>query len=329
MRKATLFGAVLVMCSALVAVSAAQSAQAQEAPPQGAGQQSSQAPQTAQAPRQPRPIAVEQLTPNVYWVKNIGSGGFIVGDKGVIVMDTGGSTAIGKQIVDAVAKVTPKPIDTLILSHGDGDHVDGIAAFPAGIKIIAQENNKKFLEAAVASGETGPESPKVPADRLPNHGVGNRENVTIDGVKMELLHWAPAHTSGDLVVYLPTEKIVFTGDVIVMDQHDLPLVHMDKGGTSKGWVESVKGMLALDADKYVVGHEGVVGKDVLERQLQKAVAERQKVKELYDQGKSLAEIQAAVGDPVPNPNAGNGPQRPPRFPPYSEVVYQELKAGRY
>jgi len=54
-----------------------------------------------------------------------------------------------------------------------------------------------------------------PADHLPNQLVTkNKENLKIDGVKIELLHWAPAHTSGDLVVYLPSDKIVFTGDII-------------------------------------------------------------------------------------------------------------------
>jgi glyoxylase-like metal-dependent hydrolase (beta-lactamase superfamily II) len=257
----------------------------------------------------------------------VGFGAFIVGDKGVIVIDTGGSPGVGKQIVDAVAKVTPLPITTLILSHDDADHVDGIAAFPSGMEIIAQENSKKFIADAIASGDTGPEAPKVPAAYLPNHTVAKREVRTIDGVKLELLHWAPAHTNADLVVYLPDQKLVLLGDLLVMDQHDLPLIHMEKGGTSKGWIESVKGVLALDATKYVVGHEGVVGRDGIEKQLQAAVAEREKVKQLYDKGMSLADIQAAVGDPIPPPPGVKA--SPAHFPPYSEVLYTELKEGKY
>lgn len=325
MRKPAFFLLFLLAIWAAAATSGAQGvpAQSSAAPGQGGPQQGSGAPA---APRTPRAIEVQQLTPNVYWVKNVGFGAFIVGDNGVIVLDTGGSPATGRQILDAVAKVTPKPVNTLILTHGDGDHVNGIAAFPAGIKIIAQENTKKFLADVIASGETGPETPKVPADHLPNQTVGNREDLTIDGVRMQLLHWAPAHTSGDLVVYLPDQKLVLAGDVIVLDQHDYPLIHMEKGGTSKGWIESVQGMLALDADKYVVGHQGVVGKDALQKQLDKAIAERQQVKELYDEGKSLQQIEAAVNDPDPNipkPTAG------PNFPPYSEVVYTELKSGKF
>lgn len=339
MRKSQFFSTLIVLLVAVCTLTTISAAQG--APSQGAGPQ-------VQPPK-PRPIVVERLTPNVYWVKDGGFAAFIVGDKGVIVMDTGGSPAIGKQILEAIAKVTPKPVTTVILTHCDGDHVKGLPAFPAGIEIIAQEENKKILEAAAASGETGPESISIPADHMPNHVFANREDLTINGVKLQLLHWAPAHTSNDLVIYLPDQKIVLVSDIIVLDQHSLPLIHQDKGGNSKGWVTSVQGILSLDASLYVVGHEGAVIRDVLEKQLQATVAEREKIKELYDKGVPLAQIQAEVGDPVPSqpsaaapgpgPNATNGSganqnaaaaaAHGPRFPPFSEVVYQELKAGTY
>jgi glyoxylase-like metal-dependent hydrolase (beta-lactamase superfamily II) len=329
MRKSPFF--VMIAAVALVAVwgsAAISTAQAVQSP--AAVPLSSMPPAVAQSqPRGPRPIEVQRLTPNIYWVRNIGFGAFIVGDKGVILIDTGGSPAVGKQILDAVAKVTTKPVTTVILTHGDGDHVNGLSAFPANIQIIAQENCKKALEAALAAGNTGAGSVLVPADHLPNHVVANREDATIDGVKLQLLHWAPAHTPGDLIIYLPAEKIVLAGDLIVMDQHSLPLIHRDKGGTSKGWVTSVQGVLALDASLYVVGHEGAVIRDVLEKQLQATIAEREKIKELYDKGVPLAQIEAEVGDPPPSQNAANGPGGGPRFPPFSEVVYQELKDGTY
>ena len=90
------------------------------------------------------PFITHQLKPNVYWVE--GGGGnstVIVGDKGVIVVDVKVSKAGGQELLDDIAKITPKPVTTVILTHSDGDHINGLAAFPAGLKIIAQENNKK------------------------------------------------------------------------------------------------------------------------------------------------------------------------------------------
>ena len=90
----------------------------------------------AQAPA-PVPFTAHQLTPNVYWIEGGGgNSGVIVGDKGVIIVDAKTTLAGGKELLDNVAKITPKPVTTVILTHSDGDHVNGLAAFPTGIKII-------------------------------------------------------------------------------------------------------------------------------------------------------------------------------------------------
>src|SRR5262249_26322162 len=149
----------------------------------------------------------------------------------------------GKELLEAIAKITPKPVTTVILTHSDGDHVNGLASFPAGITIIAHEGNKKEQEAALARGGRG----APPSDHLPTQVITkNKENLKINGAKFELLHWAPAHTSGDLVVFLPSEKIVFTGDIIATQLPD-PLIHAEKNGSSEGWVTTTKGMVALKA----------------------------------------------------------------------------------
>ena len=153
-------------------------------------------------PPQPPPLTMKQLKPDV-WVGLGGAGGnstIIIGKTSVIVVDAKQTEAGAKDLLAEIAKITPKPVTTAIITHSDGDHVNGLVAFPAGIKIIAHENNKKEQEAALAAGGRG----APPADRLPNQVVTkNKETMTIDGVKLELYHWAPAHTSGDLMVYLP------------------------------------------------------------------------------------------------------------------------------
>ncbi len=263
------------------------------------------------------PFKTHELKPNVYWVE--GGGGnsaVIVGDKGVIVVDAKTTAAGGKQLLDEIAKITPKPVSTVILTHSDGDHVNGLAAFPAGIAIIAHENNKKEQETALAAGGRG----APPADHLPTKVVTkDKEDTTIDGVKFQLLHWAPAHTSGDLVVYLPASKVVFTGDIIAMQMPD-PLIHLEKHGSSEGWITTTKGIVALDADQFVPGHGDVQTKEVIKKRLSDAEAKRATIKDLVAHGKSLDEIKAAVGDAPPAQNGGRGPT----FASFTEVVYNEL-----
>jgi cyclase len=246
----------------------------------------------AQAPPA-APFVPHQLKPNVYWIE--GGGGnstVIVGNTGVIVVDVKVSKAGGAELLADIAKITPKPVTTVILTHSDGDHINGLAAFPSGLKIIAQANNKQEQEAAIAAG--GPGAPA--AANLPNQLVTKpKESLTIDGVKLELYHWAPAHTSGDLVVYLPTEKIVATGDIIATN-NPYPRIHDEKNGSTDGWITTAKGIIALDADTYIPGHGNIQTKADIEKRLADAIARRNQVKSLKEQGKSLDEIKAAVGD---------------------------------
>ena len=116
------------------------------------------------------------------------------------------------------------------------------------------------------------------------------------GVTLELHHWAPAHTSGDLVVYLPDQKILFAGDIIVAQLAD-PLIHLEKQGSSEGWITTVKGMLGTRADHFVPGHGDLQTRAEIQARLSAAMDKRDKIAALARDGKSLDEIRVAVGDP--------------------------------
>lgn len=245
------------------------------------------------------PFLSHKLQPNLYWVE--GSGGnstVIVGANGVIVVDAKTTKAGGQQLLASIAKNTPKPVTTVIETHSDDDHVNGIAAFPAGVKIIAHENNMKEQEAALAGGPgvQPPDHMPPPSDRLPTQVVSaTKTTLTVDGEKLELYHWAPAHTSGDLVVYLPKYKIVATGDII--DAYNpYPHIHDDKHGSCEGWLTTARGIAALDATTFIPGHGNLQTRADIEKRISDAQERYTKVKELVAQGKSLAEVQAAVGD---------------------------------
>jgi len=131
------------------------------------------------------PLKLHQLTPTVCWVEGgIGNCGFVIGDNGVIVIDATISPESGKELLSNIAKITPKPVTTVILTHGDLDHVGGLAAFPTGITIIAQENTRKIMEDVVAAGRR-----MISEDHLPNRAVTkDREAVEIEGMKLEFFH---------------------------------------------------------------------------------------------------------------------------------------------
>src|SRR5215470_14673632 len=105
-------------------------------------------------PQAPPPITMKMLKPDV-WAGLGGAGGnstIIIGKTSVIVVDAKQTEAGAKDLLAEIAKITPKPVTTVFLTHSDGDHVNGLVAFPSGIKVIAHENNKKEQQAAIAAG---------------------------------------------------------------------------------------------------------------------------------------------------------------------------------
>ena len=266
------------------------------------------------AQQQPPPLSVKPLNGGVYWTQGGAGGntGIIVGKDGVIVIDAKTTPASAKEVLAEIAKITPKPVTTVIITHSDGDHVNGLAAFPAGLTIISQENCKKEMEASASSRNPAPQ------DRLPTKTVANKESLTINGVKLNLFHYAPAHTSGDLMVYLPEQKIVFTGDIIATNQ-PYTLIHAEKNGSSEGWIQTVKGLAALNATTYVPGLGDLQTKAEVQQRLAKVQARREEIKKLVAQGKSLEQVKQALGE-TDTPAAPGAPQ----FPSFTTVVYNEL-----
>ncbi len=269
------------------------------------------------AQQQPPPLKVTKISDKVYWAQGgVGSNdGIIVGTNGVIVVDTKTTTDSEKGVIAEIAKITPNPVNAAIITHSDGDHVNGLAAFPAGLTIIAQENCKKEMEASAGSRNPAPQ------DRLPTKTYDKTDDLTIDGVHIRLYHWAPGHTSGDTVVYLPDEKIVFGGDMLVTNRPDT-LIHMEKNGSAAGWIENAKGMVGLDADTYLTGHGDMMTKADVQKKLDLIQDKYGKIQAMVAQGKSLDEIKTSFGEPTaappPNPNGA------PPAATLTEVIYKEV-----
>jgi cyclase len=271
----------------------------------------------AAAQQQAPPLKVTKIKDDVYWAQGgVGSNdGIIVGTTGVIVVDTKTTADSEKEVIAEIAKITPNTVNAAIITHSDGDHANGLAAFPAGLTIIAQENCKKELEASASSRNPAPQ------DRLPTKTYNKTDKLTIDGVHIRLYHWANAHTSGDTVVYLPDQKVVFGGDLLVTNRPDTN-IHLEKHGSAAGWIENAKGMLGLDADTYLTGHGNMMTKADVQKKLDLIQDKYNKIKAMVAQGKSLDEIKTSLGEPTaaPPPNANGAPPAAT----LTEIIYKEV-----
>src|ERR1041385_9060804 len=95
-----------------------------------------------------------KVTDNVYTYEDFHAGVekftttnmFVVADDGVLVADGQGSVRETKGLVDAIAKVTPKPIKYVVIASDHGDHTAGNAAFPSGVTYVIHPTSKAILE---------------------------------------------------------------------------------------------------------------------------------------------------------------------------------------
>jgi glyoxylase-like metal-dependent hydrolase (beta-lactamase superfamily II) len=271
------------------------------------------------AQRQAPPLKVMPLRGGVYWTSGGAGGntGFIIGSNGVIVIDAKTTADSARAVLAEIAKATSKPVTHVILTHSDADHVNGLAGFPKGLTIIAHENCKSEMLDALAD---APPAMAPLRDYLPTQTVANTEDLTIDGVRLRLLHLAPGHTSGDLMVYLPEQKILFAGDILTM-QFPYPLIHREKHGSTEGWITNMDGMLAVDADTFVPGHGELQARAALEKKLADTEARRADVIKLFAEGKNLNQVKQVYGE-------STAPQGRGGFATFTEVVYREKSASQ-
>jgi len=262
------------------------------------------------------PLVTHKMQDNIYWIEGAGgNSGVVVGDNGVIVIDAKVSPAAGKKLLAEIERITYKPVTHVILTHGDGDHVMGLAGFPGGLTIIAHENCRRDMEVAGAAGIMG----SLPKTVLPNHTFKTSESISLEGISFELFHFGPSHTSGDIIVYLPDQKVVFTGDILNWGGSPTPTIHEEKGGSAAGWLTTVEEMLKLDADIFVAGHGDTQTKTITQNKLTQFQRQYEDIKTMVVQGKTLDEVEEAMAVDAPAPLA-----KGLRMPSFASVAYHQL-----
>lgn len=263
--------------------------------------------------QQPSPITLEKVVDSIYQVKG-GSGancGVIVGEKEIMVVDAKMSEPSAKQMLAEIAKISPLPVRFLVLTHSDGDHVNGITGFSTDIKIWAHGETKRYMDEAFTDEKQRAYLPLIKTF------VSGGPEFDLGTLKVQLLYYGPAHTSGDIVVFCPNEKAAFLGDLFFAGRD--PLVHRHKNGSSFGLVSVLKSVLKLDAEIFLSGHADKASRADIET-LVKAIEQKQaQIKSLIAEGKTLDEIKKfyQVEDRPAAPGR-------PRFLSFPEVVYLEL-----
>lgn len=243
---------------------------------------------------------VTKLADGVYTIqhKDLGGGGVsgnstvIIGDREVLVVDSGYLPSLAREDIAQIRKWTDKPVAFLLITHFHNDHNNGssayMAAFP-NLTVIAQEETKKdmdliqpgnlertprqYLEAAAAYKQgKDPEGHALSDAELkqvqtlipvlervgaefkniiyesPTLTFTHKIDIDLGNREVQLLHMGRGNTPGDAVAYLPKEKILVAGDLLVY-----PLPYAGDGYPSE-WAETLRKMGQLDVTTIVPGH---------------------------------------------------------------------------
>jgi len=182
-------------------------------------------------------VTPKQVEPNVYAYigplndrtsKNLGLNdniGFVITSKGVVLIDSGAGTAAAKALEKAAHKISNKPI-IAIINTGSQDHRWlGNAYFARkGVKIYALAQTvatQKRMAAQLQAGLEKRDPVLFKPDTVttaPHPFKGDSAKFNIGGVAFELHHYGDAHFPGDAVVWLPKQKVLFSGDLIYVDR---------------------------------------------------------------------------------------------------------------
>lgn len=232
------------------------------------------------------------LVPNV---------GIVVGDDGVLVVDTGMGPANAEIVLDEVRGITELPIRYLVTTHFHPEHNYGAQTFPDSTILTyatAQHRDLRGKGEAYRAwfiemfGEDVRELLEPVEIRRPDITFMRRAELNLGGLRVELHHFGrPAHTGGDTVVYLPQQKIAFVGGLVPNKR--FPILP-DEDSSISGWIQTLDALAELGAETIVPGHGPIAAADVIGDVREYLTSIRQRSGELQAAGVALETAQETL-----------------------------------
>ncbi len=210
---------------------------------------------------------LKEIAPNVYGVFGvyeqvsyenrgfISNAYFVVTKEGVLVVDALTTYKLGKELVQTIRSVTDKPIKFAVVTHYHTDHFYGVGALKeAGAVVIAHEwafdyisdpSSWNFYEARKKILKEHMDG----TDMVPPDITTQALDIHLADLTVQVRHYCKGHTSGDLIVWIPSKKVLFSGDLVFDGR--IPFLG---SGNSKSWLTCLDKIMELDAEILLPGH---------------------------------------------------------------------------
>jgi glyoxylase-like metal-dependent hydrolase (beta-lactamase superfamily II) len=268
------------------------------------------------------PIKTTKLYDNVYLLQ--GQGGNMAlqtGADGNILIDASFAPAVPR-ILEAIAAQSKDAPFVLINTHWHGDHTGGNEGLhAAGFTIAAHQNTRKRLAAPQVMKMFHSTSPAAPAGALPTITFDDALKIWHNGDKLDLVHFAPAHTDTDIFIHFHKADVLHLGDIWFNGIY--PFIDEGTGGSIGGMIRAADKALAVagPATKLIPGHGALGTKADFQKYRDMLATVRDKVAALKNAG--VSEQEAVAKKPTAEFDAawGKGFMNPETF---SGIVYRTL-----
>lgn len=220
---------------------------------------------------------------------------FIITDEGVVVVNAGENYLLAKALHNEIKNLTDQQVKYVILENGQGHAMLGSSYWQEqGAQVVAHVDAASEIQekgAQILNDLFDTRRDKLAGTKLSEPDITFQSEfvVTLGGVRIEALHLGPTHSPGDIVVWLPTKKLVISGDV-AFHQRMLPIFEYTD---TDGWIDTWSAFLALGAEIVIPGHGGPTDYDKVTKYTRDYLQYmRDEVGEIIDNG---GELQDAYG----------------------------------
>ena len=238
-------------------------------------------------------IRIQKITDNLYLFFGLGGNIAVsIGDDGVLIVDDQIPSLIPK-IKDAIKKIGGGDLVYTINTHWHFDHAEGNLALDPNItKIISQSNARDYMS---RGGLIDMVSSRINQEPYPDYALPvityeNGMTLYFNDEEIEIVHFGPAHTSGDSAVIFHNQNAIHYGDVFVTEGY--PFIDVSSGGSIDGIINFLsKSLEKLKPGAIILPGHGETGniQDVKDM-ISMLETVRDRISKMIDEGKSLQEV---------------------------------------